>query len=198
MDSPQTFAEGLQIGAVFLNLIQTLAVAQRPASHGDLSAMASGVEARIFQATSDLASGTLVTVCNKTITVVDGLSDPIVTITGEGAAWTDRHILGVYRPMGGAGELAGGASDHLFDAGALSIWCGYTGLGAYDAGGTNPPSAGNPPSRAMGASWVCEIVSNLWLYVDPSDGFLKLYNDTGVTIRCPFLWFFAAAKANKR
>lgn len=197
MDSAQTFSSGLEIGGAFLNLIQTLAVAQRPASHGDLSAMAAGVEARIFQASSDLTSGTLVTVCNKTITVVDGLADPIVTITGEGSAWTDRHILGVYRPMGGAGELAGGASDYLFDAGALSIWCGYTGLGAYDVS-NNPPSAGNPPSRAMGTSWACEIVSNLWLYVDPSDGFLKLYNNTGSTIRCPFLWFFAAAKANKR
>jgi hypothetical protein len=198
MDSPQTFAEGLEIGAVFLNLIQKIGIAQRPTSHGDLSAMTPGVEARIFQATSDLNTGTLITVCNRTIQVVDPLSDPIVLTTTSGDTWTDRHILGVYRPMGGAGELAGGASDHLFDAGALSLWCGYTGLGAYDAGGTNPPSAGNPPSRAMGASWACEVVSNLWLYVDPSDGFLKLYNDTGSTIRCPFLWFFAAGKAGKR
>lgn len=198
MDSPQTFSAGLEIGAAFLNLVQKIGVAQRPASHGDLTTMTQGVEARVFQATADMTDGTLVTVCNKTIEVVDTLSDPIVLTTGEGSAWTDRLILGVYRPMGGAGELAGGANDYLFDDGALTTFCGYTGLGAYDAGGTNPPSAGNPPNRAMGTSWAIKVVNNLWLYVDPSDGFLKLYNYTGSTIRTPFLWFFASAKLSKR
>lgn len=197
MDSPQTFSAGLEIGAAFLNLLQKIGVAQRPASHGDLTAMTPGIEVRMFQATADLNDGTLITVCNRTIQVVDPLSDPIALTTASGDTWTDRHILGVYRPMGGAGELAGGANDYLFDDGTLTTFCGYTGLGAYDVS-NNPPSAGNPPSRAMGTSWAVKLVNNLWLYVDPSDGFLKMYNNTGATIRCPFIWFFAAAKANKR
>ena len=71
MDSPQTFSAGLEIGAAFLNLLQKIGVAQRPASHGDLTAMTPGIEARMFQATADLNDGTLITVCNRTIQVVD-------------------------------------------------------------------------------------------------------------------------------
>ena len=52
--------------------------------------------------------------------------------------------------------------------------------------------------RASGTSWAIQLVTNLWLYIDPSDGSLKLYNDTGSTIRSPFLWFFATGDTGKR
>lgn len=199
MDKLETFAEGYQVGAVMLNTLQELAAAARAASHGDLTGMKKGAELRVFQASADVTTGTLVTVCDKIVDVVDTLSDPLVLTTGTGSAWTDRVFWGVVRTFAGAGQLPGGTNDHTFDAaGAPSTFLGYSGLGALDAGGVNPPSAGNPPVPAMGTSWAMEIKFNLWLYVDPSDGALKLYNATGSTIRTPMIVFIAFAGCAKR
>ena len=197
MDVAQTFSSGLEIGGAFLNLTQQVALAQRASSAGDLSGMTAGLEGRIWQATSDLADGALVTVCSTTITVVDPLSDPIVTTTAA-LSWKDRIVAGFFRGYAGADQRAGQGNDYLFDAaGPTTLFMGYTGNGAKD-GSNVSPTAGNPPVPASGASWAIKIATGLWLYVDPSDGALKLYNATGATIRTPFLWFFASGDTGKR
>ena len=197
MDAAQTFSAGIKVPSVFLNLIQAVGIAQRAASAGDLTGMAEGIEGRVWQATADLADGALVTVCDRVIDVVDPLSDPIVLTTAN-LSWTDRLVLGVFRGYAGANQRPGQASDASFDAaGAPVLFMGYTGLGGKDAG-LATPTAGNPPLPADGVSWAIQITTGLWLYVDPSDLALKLYNATGASIRTPLLWFFATGDLGKR
>lgn len=197
MDVAQTFSSGLEIGGAFLNLIQQLALAQRASSAGDLSGMTAGIESRIFQATTDLADGAIVTVCDTTIAVVDPLSDPIVTTTAT-LSWKDRIVAGFYRGYSGADQRVGQGNDYLFDAaGPPTLFMGYTGNGAKDGSFANV-TAGNPPVPASGTSWAIKIATDLWLYVDPADGALKLYNATGSSIRTPLIWLFATGKTGKR
>ncbi len=197
MDTARTFSAGVEVGAVFLNLMQSVGIAQRAASAGDLSGMTKGIEGRVWQSATDLADGTLATVCDRAIDVVDPLSDPIVLTTAN-LSWIDRLVLGVFRGYAGANQRPGQASDASFDAaGAPVLFLGYTGLGGKDAGLT-APSAGNPPLPADGVSWAIQITTGLWLYVDPSDLALKLYNATGASIRTPLLWFFASGDTGKR
>jgi hypothetical protein len=111
--------------------------------------------------------------------------------------WSDRLILGWFRGLGGATEYPGGANDYLFDAGTLHNFYGYTGLGALN-GASGQVSPGNPPVRAVGTSWACLIDTNLWLYYDAADGKLKVYNDTGSTLRTPALILFASGQTGAR
>ena len=197
MNILRTFSAGLQIGAAWLNLMQTLGVAQRSSTIGDLNAMADGLECRVWQGAADLADGALVAVDNTVITIIDPISDPIATTAGS-VAWTDRLVLGVFRGYAAANQRVGQSDDHLFDAaGPPTLFLGYTGAGAKDAGNANV-TAGNPPVPATGASWAILITTGLWLYVDPADGQMKLYNATGSSIRTPLLWFFATGDTGKR
>ena len=59
-------------------------------------------------------------------------------------------------------------------------------------------TVGNPPVRANGSSWAVLLGVNLWLYIDASDsGKLKLFNDTGSTLRTPYLRL-SGTETNKR
>lgn len=197
MDRLYTASLGLNVPSVGQNMLSDLAVALRVASGTGVATQDSGLEARIFQATSDLAAGTLVQVDENVVEAVDVISDP-ATVTTAAFDWSDREVFGIFRGFSGASQYPGGANDYQFDdAGAPTLFWGYLGQGAQKSGG-GAVSAGNPPVRAAGSSWAAEITANVWLYLDPGDGKLKLYNDTVITIRTPALIFFATGPTGAR
>lgn len=196
MERAWTAALGLNVPSVGENLLQDLGVVLRKATATAITTQGTGIEARIYQATSDLTTGTLAIVDDGTITTVNTAVDPAVTTTAV-MDWSDRLILGWFRGLGGATEYPGGANDYLFDAGTLHNFYGYTGLGALN-GASGQVSPGNPPVRAAGTSWACLIDTNLWLYYDAADGKLKVYNDTGSTLRTPALILFASGQTGAR
>ena len=195
MKRAQDYGPNQKVWDVELNLHQDLGVALRPATqNNDVSAMTPGAEERLWQATADLATATLAVVDDGAVTV----SDSAGSTTSATVTWYDRIVWGLHRGFAGADQRAGQASDYAFDAaGAPTTFLGYTGLGAKDAGNANV-SAGNPPVPAAGASWAVLIDTNLWLYVDPGDGKLKIYNNTGSTIRNPLLWLRFTSATGKR
>lgn len=196
MERAWTAALGLSVPSVGENLLQDLTIAVRKATSTAITTQATGLESRIYQATSDLATGTLSIVDDGTIVAVDTGTYP-ASLTTSTMGWGDRIIVGWFRAMAGATEYPGGVNDHAFDAGALFNFCGYTGLGALNGGGTQV-SAYNPPVPAAGTSWAILVTTNVWLYFDAADNKLKLYNDTGSTLRTPLLILFATGKTGAR
>lgn len=197
MERLNSYSVGQLVYNVWLNSLQDLAAGHRPATNGDLSAMTGGLEGRLWQSTSDLASGALVQVDNGTISVVNTGTSP-ATLATTTMSWLDREVFGIFRGFAGATQYPGGTNDYQFDAaGTPTLFWGYLGRGARDGGG-NAPSAGNPPVRASGTSWAAEIATNVWLYADPSNEKLYLYNATVGSIRTPSLMFFATAPTGKR
>jgi len=188
MERAWTAALGLNVPSVCENLLQDLAVVMRKATGTAITTQGTGIEARVYQATSDLATGTLAIIDDGTITMVT------TTATMD---WSDRLILGWFRGLGGATEYPGGTNDYLFDAGTLLNFYGYTGLGALN-GASGQVSAGNPPVRNAGTSWACLVDTNLWIYYDAADGKLKVYNDTGSTLRTPAILLFASGQTGAR
>ncbi len=195
-----TSSIGQLIPNVFLNYVQDLVGFLRPAKYGDLSSMSPGIEGRLWQATTDVADNNLLQVDNTDISVINTGVSPMALTTGS-ISWYDREIRGLYRNYAGSGERPGQANDYLLDAAAPVVFWGYLGRGALDGGGLSP-SAGNPPVPAAGTSWAVQIgypsITGLWLYIDPADGGLRLYNDTGSTQRTPSLWFEATAPLGVR
>lgn len=195
-----TSSIGQLIPNVFLNYVQDLVGFLRMAKYGALTLSDPGTEGRLWQSSADVPDNTLVIVDNVTINVIDTGTSPMSITTGS-IDWADREIRGLYRAYGGANQYPGQANDYLFDQTAPVTFWGYLGLGALDGGGLSP-SAGNPPVPAAGTSWAVQIgyptTTGLWLYIDPADGFLKLYNDTGSTQRTPSLWFEATAPLGVR
>lgn len=197
MDRPYSATLGLNVPTVGQNLLFDLAVAMRVAPSTALTSQQAGAEGRIYQATSDLNTGTLVMLDDGTINIVNTTPDPAV-ITTTTMSWSDREVFGIYRGFAGAAQYPGGAGDYQFDAaGAPTLFYGYLGKGAKN-GASTQVSAGNPPVPAAGTSWAVQITTNLWLYLDPFDGALKLYNATGSTIRSPALIFFATGPTGAR
>lgn len=196
-DRLQTFSVNTQLASVYLNATQDLAMLMRVATATSLVTQEAGIEGRIYQATADLNTGTLISLDDGTIDVVNTGVTPAVLTTST-MSWSDREVFGVYRGFAGASQYPGGANDYQFDAaGAPTLFWGYLGKGAKN-GASAQVSAGNPPVPASGTSWAVQIVANLWLYLDPFDGFLKLYNATGSTIRTPALVFFATGTTGAR
>lgn len=197
MDPLYTASLGLNVPSVGQNLLFNLAVAMRVAEATSLTTQAPGLEGRIFQRTSDMNTATIVDVDFNTVESVDVLADPAVLST-ETFDWYDREVFGIYRGFAGADQYPGGANDYQFGAaGAPTLFWGYLGRGALDAGSV-APTPGNPPVPAAGTSWAVEVVANLWLYVDPVSEKLRLYNATGSTIRTPALIFFATGPTGAR
>lgn len=196
MDRAWTAALGLNVPSVGENLLQDLGVVMRKATATAITTQGTGIEGRIYQATSDLTTGTLAIVDDGTITTVNTAVDPAVTTTAT-MDWSDRLVIGWFRPLAGATEYPGGVNDHAFDAGTLYNFWGYLGLGAQNgAGGQVSPM--NPPVPAAGTSWAILITANVWLYLDAADGKLKLYNGTGGTLRTPALFILVTAKTGAR
>lgn len=198
MDRGWTASLGLNVPSVGENLLQDVTLAMRLASGSAIATQAEGIEARIYQATSDLATATLATVDSGAITVINTAVAPAVTTSGT-MSWNDRMVIGFFRGFAGATEYPGGANDYQFDAsGAPVVFLGYLGKGAK-TGASAQVSAGNPPVPAAGTSWAVTIAANLWLYTDPFDSnILKVYNNTGATIRTPLLILFATAATGAR
>jgi hypothetical protein len=191
-DRLETFAVNSQISAVYLNEGQDLANVMRPATSTALASMQGGIEGRVYQATADLLTGTLIVIDSGAISVV--VAGALTTGTLD---WSDREVRGSFRAMSGATQYPGGANDYQFDAGTLYNFWGYLGLGAQNgAGGQVSPM--NPPVPAAGTSWAILITANVFLYYDAADGKLKLYNATGSTLRTPTLWIEASGQTGAR
>ena len=71
MDRLVTTVLGDLVPNVLVTYLQDLAVAQRPAQYGDLTAMTGGIEARLWQATTDVADNNLLFVDTDTVQVID-------------------------------------------------------------------------------------------------------------------------------
>lgn len=197
MDELFSYSLGNPVYTVWMSGIQEIISGMRSSTKGDLTAMNHGLDGRVFQSTSDLATDDLVLVEDAVVDYVNSGVSP-ATLTTASFDWYDRIIFGVYRGFAGGNQIAGGSGDYFFDAaGAPTLFLGYTGRGAKDAGNNNV-TAGNWPVPAAGTSWAITITTNVFLYVDPADNKLYLYNNTGSTIRTPFLAFFATANTGKR
>ena len=184
MDLVQTYTVLQQVLAAELNSIQTRALGLRAAdSNNDLLALPEGMLLRHWQFSGDVLTNTL--------TLVDGSLD-----------YRDREVLFFWRGGTTANTRPGQANDHLYSesgsVGVLTVQDGYSGTGARDAGGVNPPSVGNPPVQASGVSWVVQIVTNLWLYCHPTTFKLLLFNNTGAAMKDPHLLMFWSEKTGKR
>ena len=180
MNRVETYTPNQEVESVDLNAIQDRALGSLKAdSNNDLSALPAGMDGREWQYTTDLANATQIK--------VDASID-----------WMDRVVVAFYRGYGTSNVRPGQSNDYLYDGATLITAKGYTGKGAKDAGAVNAPTAGNPPVPAPGTSWAVQIVTNLWLYANPSDGTLWLYNATGSTIKEPNLTVLATAKTGKR
>lgn len=191
---------GQKVPNVLVTYLQDLAVAQRPAQYGDLTAMTGGAEVRLWQATADLTNTNIALVDTDVVKIINTGVTPNALVDGA-FSWYDREVFGVYRAYGGADQRPGQASDYLFDQAAPVLFWGYLAKGAL-AAASAPVTATVPPVPAAGTSWAVQIgypaTTGLWLYVDPADGELKLYNNTGSTQRTPSLWLIASAPTGKR
>ncbi len=191
---------GQKVPNVLVTYLQDLTVAQRPAQYGDLTAMTGGAEVRLWQATADLTNTSIANVDTDVVKVINTGVTPNTLVDGA-FSWYDREVFGVYRAYGGADQRPGQANDYLFDQAAPVLFWGYFGKGAL-AAASAPVTATVPPVPASGSSWAVQIgyptTTGLWLYVDPADGELKLYNNTGSTQRTPSLWLIASAATGKR
>lgn len=194
MDALFNFSIGDPVYAAWLSGAQEIMAGFRAADSGALSAMNGGLEGRVWQPSSALTTGNLALVSGKTVEYVNSATSP-ATFTTANLSWYDRVVLGFYRSVA-ANAGVGGADDSHFDNNAPVWFMGYLGKGAKDAGNNNV-TAGNPPVRASTTSWAIQVKTNLWLYVDPANDKLYLYNDTGSTER-PFLFFFATAATGLR
>lgn len=196
MDRINAYSIGQKVFNVWLNELQDVGVAHRASTLGDLAAMGDGLESRLWQATGDLATGTMVQVDDKVISSVDTGTDPATLTTGV-ISWFDREVLGVFRGYGAGSRNPGEGNDYSFDAVAPVLFWGYFAKGALGAAGAEVVD-GVPPVPASTTSWAVQISTDLWFFVKPTNGKLYLYNNTGSTIRTPSLWFFATAPTGKR
>ena len=201
MDRLVTTVLGQKVPNVLVTYLQDLAVAQRPAQYGDLTAMTGGAEVRLWQATADVADNAILLVDTDVVKVINTGVTPN-TLVDSAFSWYDREVFGVYRAYGGADQRPGQANDYLFDQAAPVLFWGYLAKGALSTAGAPVSAPALPPVPASGSSWAVQIgyptTTGLWLYVDPADGELKLYNNTGSTQRTPSLWLIASAATGKR
>lgn len=194
----KNYGPGNKIWSVELNTIQERAASAyvSAASSNDLSAMAHGSVAIVWQYASTLATGNLLTVISKNVVVSDGAGSTTTTTV----SWRDRVFYSAFfRDFASVNNIPGAVNDYEYGfAGSnYSNFPGYFGNGAKDAGGANV-TAGNPPVPGAGTSWAPLITSGLYIYVDPADDALKIYNNTGSAITAPFLHLELSAPTGKR
>lgn len=172
------FAPNQQILDTFLDQLQEEIHGVRKADAGnDVTSLVSGVDEVIWQYATGLATGNL--------TTIDASID-----------WRDRFVKVALFASVDVTQLAGGANDHNINVAAS--WGeshGYTGTGGKDAGG-NAPTASNPPVLAAG-KYMLTPLANEFVYVDPDDFKLKIYNNTGST-QYYILKFRASGDTGKR
>ena len=177
MDRITTYSPNQIVTSTQLNSIQDQAVGALVLATGNLTTIDPGERVIHWESATDIST--------NTITLIDGVN-----------AWSDYVVAWALNIKGGASSEIGGTSDASWQ-GTVTMGLGYLGLGAKD-GASNQVTVGNPPVRANGSSWAVLLGVNLWLYIDASDsGKLKLFNDTGSTLRTPYLRV-AGALCNKR
>ena len=177
MDRIATYSANQLITSLQMNEIQDRAVGALALATGNLTTIDPGERVIHWESATDIST--------NTITLIDGVN-----------AWSDYVVAWALNIKGGASSEIGGTSDVSWQ-GTVTTGLGYLGLGAKD-GASNQVTVNNPPVRANGSSWAVLLGVNLWLYVDASDsGKLKLFNDTGSTLRTPYLRL-SGTETNKR
>lgn len=130
-----------------------------------------------------------------------GIAPAVETILDANADWTDRVVRIWGFDLVAANARPGGAADYTdwttIGGGAPFVLMGYTGTGALSNVGTGAAvGAGAPPLAGTGAGGTSYRVKfpgvNAYLYVSPSDGSLRVYNDTVNPLHL-FLWVDATA-----
>lgn len=180
MERVQTYVPLQQILSAELNSLQDRALGlKRADTNNDLSALPEGMILREWQFSGDFLTATL--------NGVDFSLD-----------YRDRIIIVLWRGGTTASVRPGQVNDYLYDNPTLTLQKGYTGLGAKQVDGLNPPTNGNPPVPASGVSWAIQMVANMWLYCHPSDFKLYMYNNTGSTVKDPSMTLFIGGKTGKR
>lgn len=167
MDRIATYSTNQIVTSTQLNSLQDRAVGAVALSTGNLSGVDPGERVIHWESASDITT--------NTITVIDAVN-----------SWADYVVMWALNIKGGGSEEIGGVNDISWQ-GTVTMGLGYLGVTAKN-GAAGQVSVGNPPVRAGGSSWAVSLAANLWLYVDSYDSnALKLFNDTGSTLRTPYL-----------
>ena len=167
------------VASADLNAIQKLARGARLASDNNnlTSADARGGTLLRWQADTALATAT-------------------ARLIDDSADWRDRWVLVTFvrtsptQRMGQGGSPGDvGANDTTSTGPARSTSQGYTGTGAYSNTTTSAAvSNGNPPLNSVGTARSYAVTvddlgaSPVYLYADPTNGVLYLYNDSGSSL----------------
>lgn len=134
------------------------------------------------------------TVANNGFPVIDDSID-----------WRDRYVEGWLAGLGAATDRPGQSTDYNFNeanfAGVLTFR-GYTGSGSYGDNAGAPVDAVNAPFHGAGvpnsyAINIDGVSGTLFLYVDPSNGKLGFYNNTGGAVSV-VIWVRATGPLGKR
>lgn len=167
------------VASADLNAIQKLARGARLASDNNnlTSADARGGTLLRWQADTALATAT-------------------ARLIDDSADWRDRWVRVTFvrtsptQRMGQGGSPGDvGANDTTSTGPARSTSQGYTGTGAYSNTTTSAAvSNGNPPLNSVGTARSYAVTvddlgaSHVYLYADPTNGVLYLYNDSGSSL----------------
>lgn len=117
--------------------------------------------------------------------------------------WRDRLLTGDFFKNSNADQRAGAATDYNLDstvAGAgFTHFYGYTGKGGYSTTAGAAVAATSPPTRGAAAfrSYYINAGSDVYLWADPTNGSLWIYNGNGFTIY-PLLTILGTGKTGKR
>jgi len=139
--------------------------------------------------------------------LVDAHIIQITSFADDGIDWRDRDIVGhFYLNSGADNNRIGQATDYNLDsqvAGAgFNLFGGYLGTGGVSDLATGAAvSNTNPPIRGAGAHRSYFVNAGAagaaYLYADPADGSLWLYNHSGASIS-PKITIIGEGKSGKR
>lgn len=119
-----------------------------------------------------------------------GIPNAVPTTIDANHDWRDRVVEVLAFAFSSANERPGGSADYTdwatIGAGTPGLFVGYLGTGALSNVGTGaavkngaPPVAG---TGGGGTSYRLTIGANLYVYANPSNGNLCIYNGTGAAV----------------
>lgn len=119
-----------------------------------------------------------------------GIPNATPTVIDANHDWRDRVIEVLAFAFASASQRPGGSADYTdwasIGAGTPGLFAGYLGTGALSNVGTGAAVAnGAPPVAGTGGggtSYRLTIGTNLYLYANPSNGNLCVYNATGAAV----------------
>lgn len=190
--------ESSVIPSTFLNQLQDEALGQQEANSNNDLAGDPGVDVLIWQAATGIDPGS-----NRTRLVDDRID------------WRDRVIWGIAEVTLTSANRIGQSNDQSWATyqDEAFHWSGYTGTGAYSNISTGAAVAhGSPPVRgastyrsyfvelrdALDVASGAPLYEGLYAYVDPSTGYLYLYNAHASSVVYPSLFIFATGQTGKR